>query len=228
MPLTVARQRRAATRGPGPVDPDMALQERSRTVHGMSDDDGVRGPTMLAATNMLKPPPTVIGSLNRDVTLPRAVRLTTLVAVFIGMIAGFLASFLVFGPGLKALMYGPALGGAAGWAVVNFSPLRGEPLIKWLGLQISGTRKRKLVVDGRPVRLYVGIAPLRRTAAGTVRMLPGGVPVDALRWDSRGFPIQEIPGAGRLPSRPRRGGGLTASSSMSGRRGRRPPRSRRG
>lgn len=161
---------------------------------------------MLAATNLLKPPPAVIGSLNREVTLPRAVRLTTIAAVLAGMIAGFLLTVLIFGPGLKALIYGPAVGGAAGWMAVNFSPLRGEPLIKWIELRLRGTRKRRLVVDGRSVRLYVGIAPLHRTAAGTVRMLPGGVTVDAVRWDSRGFPIQEIPGADRLPRPSRRKG----------------------
>ncbi|WP_173097334.1 hypothetical protein [Actinomadura verrucosospora] len=193
----------------------------------MSDDQDVHGPAMLAATNMLKPPPPVIGSLNKEITLPRAVRLTTLVAVLAGMIVGFLLSFVIVGPGLKALMYGPALGGAVGWMAVNFSPLQGEPLMRWIGLQISGTRKRKLIVDGRPVRLYVGIAPLHRTAAGTVRMLPGGVTVDAVRWDSRGVPIQEIPGADRLPSRPRRGRKVTAPPSLSGRsrrRNRRRPR----
>jgi hypothetical protein len=205
----------------------LALRAGPRTISYMSDDEGVRGPAMLAATNMLKPPPAVVGSLNREITLPRAVRLSTLAAVLTGMIVGFLLTFLIVGPGLKALMYGPAAGGAAGWMAVNFSPLQGEPLVKWIGLQISGTRKRKLVVDGRPVRLYVGIAPLRRTAAGTVRMLPGGVTVDAVRWDARGFPIQEIPGADRLPSRPRRGRRLTANPSMSGGPRRRSRRQRR-
>ncbi|WP_346049305.1 hypothetical protein [Actinomadura chokoriensis] len=164
----------------------------------MSDDPDVQGPAMLAATNLLKPPPAVIGSLNREVTLPRAVRLTTIAAVLAGVIVGFLLTFLIFGAGLKALIYGPAAGGAVGWMAVNFSPLRGEPLIKWIELRLTGTRKRKLVVDGRPLRLYVGIAPLHRTAAGTIRMLPGGVTVDAVRWDPRGFPMQEIPGTARL------------------------------
>lgn len=177
---------------------------------------------MLAATNMLKPPAPVIGSLNKAVTLPRTVKLTTLIALIIGASLGFLIAFVVFGPGLKALMYGPAFGGAVGWGAVNFSPLRGESLAKWMGLQINGTRNRKLVLDGRPVRLYVGIAPLRRTAAGPVRMLPGGVPVDAVRWDSRGYPQQEMPGANRLRTRTRgRGGsGLTASTQLSSGRGR--------
>ncbi|GAA4375309.1 hypothetical protein GCM10023088_32510 [Actinomadura verrucosospora] len=174
---------------------------------------------MLAATNMLKPPPAVIGSVNKDITLPRTVRLTTLIAVLIGAAAGFLFAFLVFGPGLNALMYGPVLGGAAGWATVNLSPLRGESLATWLGLQINGTRNRRLVVDDRPVRLYIGIAPLRRTAAGTVRMLPGGVPVDAVRWDPRGYPLQEIPGADRLRAPRRKGRALKASTQLSSGRG---------
>ncbi|MBC6458084.1 hypothetical protein [Actinomadura sp. HBU206391] len=164
----------------------------------MSDNDAVSGPVMLAATNMLKPPPAVIGSLNREITLPRTVRLATLAAVATGAVLGFLGTLFLFGAGLYALLYGPALGGVIGWALVNFSPLREESMARWLGLQANQTRKRKLVVDGRQVRLYVGIAPLRRTAVGTVRMLPGGVPVDSVRWDARGVPQQEIPGAARL------------------------------
>lgn len=175
---------------------------------------------MLAATNMLKPPPAVIGSVNKDITLPRTVRLTTLIAVLICASLGFLTAFLILGAGLNALMYGPVLGGASGWAIVNLSPLRGESLATWLGLQINGTRNRRLHVDDRPVRLYVGIAPLRRTAAGTVRMLPGGVPVDAVRWDSRGYPQQEIPGANRLRAPRRKGRALTASTQLSSGRGR--------
>ncbi|MGW2310044.1 hypothetical protein [Actinomadura luteofluorescens] len=184
------------------------------------EDDRVRGPAMLAATNMLKPPPAVIGSLNKDITLPRTLRLTTLIAVLVGAALGFLISFLVFGPGLNALMYGPVLGGAAGWASVSLSPLNGESLATWMGLQINGTRNRRLYVDGRPVRLYIGISPLRRTAAGKVRMLPGGVPVDAVRWDSRGYPQQEIPGANRLRAPRRKGRALTASTQLSSGRGR--------
>ncbi|TDC44461.1 hypothetical protein E1281_33920 [Actinomadura sp. KC345] len=186
----------------------------------MSEDHRVTGPAMLAATNMLKPPPAVIGSVNKEMTLPRTIKLTTLIAVLIGAALGFLIAFIVVGPGLNALMYGPTLGGAAGWATVNFSPLQGESLAKWMGLQFNENRSRKLLVDDRQVRLYIGIAPLRRTAAGTVRMLPGGVSVDAIRWDSRGYPHQEIPGANRLPGRPRAGRGLTASSQLSsGRKG---------
>ncbi|NDU77716.1 hypothetical protein GWI34_34665 [Actinomadura sp. DSM 109109] len=179
------------------------------------EDDRVRGPAMLAATNMLKPPPAVIGSLNKAVTLPRTVRLTTLIAMIIGASLGFLIAFIIFGPGLNALMYGPVLGGAAGWSAVNFSPLRGESLATWLGLQVNGTRNRKLYVDGRPVRLYIGISPLRRTASGNVRMLPGGVPVDAVRWDERGYPQQEMPGAARLRAPRNKGRRLTASTQLS-------------
>lgn len=186
------------------------------------EDDRVRGPAMLAATNMLKPPPAVIGSLNKDITLPRTVRLTTLIAVIIGAAFGFLIAFIVFGPGLNALMYGPVLGGAAGWTTVSLSPLNGESLATWLGLQINGTRNRRLYVDGRQVRLYIGISPLRRTAAGKVRMLPGGVAVDAVRWDERGYPQQEMPGANRLRATRSKGRGLTASTQLSSgrRRGR--------
>lgn len=204
---------------------------RRRTVTGMSDDsDDVRGPTMLAATNMLKPPPAVIGSLNKDITLPRTIKLTTVVAGGAGAILGFVGALVIFGASLKALMYGPTLGAALGWAAVNLSPLPSESLAAWLGIRAAGARKRKLLHEGRAVRLYVGIAPLRRTAAGKVRMLPGGVAIDAVTWDSRGFPRQEIPGADRLtvgtPPRPQR---LRASARLTGGpRRRRDGRGRRG
>lgn len=197
----------------------MAAAPHPRTVLGMSDeDDRVRGPSMLAVTNMLKPPPAVIGSINKEITLPRTIKLTTLAVVAVGAVAGFLLSLFLFGAGLYALIYGPAIGGGLGWGAVNFSPLQGESLAKWLGLQIAGNRRRKLVVDDRPVKLYIGIAPLRRTAAGTVRMLPGGVPVDAVRWDPRGFPHQEIPGAWRLAVTSGGGRALTASTQLSSQR----------
>ncbi|MEV5709694.1 hypothetical protein [Actinoallomurus sp. NPDC052274] len=178
--------------------------------------EDMRGPVMLAATNMLKPPPAVIGSINREITLPRTIKLTTLLAVGIGAVLGFVAALFIVGAGIDALIYGPTLGGGVGWIVVSFSPLRGESLAKWLGLQANSARKRKLLVDGRPVRLYVGIAPLRRTAAGTVRILPGGVPVDGASWDERGVPQQEIPNMTRLPAAPRsQGRRLAASTELS-------------
>lgn len=197
----------------------------TRTVEVMSDDseDSVRGPVMLAATNMLTPPPAVIGSLNKEITLPRTVRLTTVVVGGAGAILGFAVALMIFGVGIYSLMYGPTVGGAIGWMATNLSPLQGESLAKWLGLQAGNTRKRKLVVDGRPVRLYVGIAPLRRTAAGRVRMLPGGVPVDAVRWDDRGVPQQELPGGDRLPEKAGNTRKLTASSQLSS-QNLRPPR----
>jgi hypothetical protein len=196
----------------------MAAGPRLRTITGMSEEaeEIERGPVMLAATNMLKPPPPVIGSLNKEITLPRTIKLTTLAAVAAGAVVGFLIALPILGTGIEALIYGPTLGGAVGWAAVSFSPMRGESLARWLGLQAGNARKGRLVLDGRPVRLYVGIAPLRRTAAGTIRILPGSVPVDSASWDQRGFPQQEIPGAMRLPTASgRRGRRLTPSTRLS-------------
>ncbi|MEV5751307.1 hypothetical protein AB0L00_26090 [Actinoallomurus sp. NPDC052308] len=186
----------------------------------MSDEaEDLSGPVMLAATNMLKPPPAVIGSVNKEITLPRTIKLTTLLAVGIGAVLGFVTSLFLFGVGMNALIYGPTVGGIVGWTLVSFSPLRGESLAMWLGLQANSARKRKLVIDGRQVRLYVGIAPLRRTAAGTIRILPGGVPVDGARWDERGVPQQEMPNMTRLPIAPRsQSRPLTASTELSSQR----------
>lgn len=196
--MTVGTRSRRAT-------PEVAAGPPARTIGGMSDDDDqVHGPTMLAATNMLKPPPAVIGSVNKEITLPRTIKLTTLALMLVGAVMGFLGAVFVVGTGMEALLTGTSLGAGVGWMAANFSPLEGESLGRWLGLQFNAGRRRKLPVGERQARLYVGIAPLRRTAAGMVRMLPGGVPVDAARWDRRGLPLQEMPGAGRLPGRPPR------------------------
>ncbi|MFD0540698.1 hypothetical protein ACFQY7_49745 [Actinomadura luteofluorescens] len=158
---------------------------------------------MLAATNMLKPPPAVIGSLNKDITLPRTLRLTTLIAVVVGAAFGFLISFLVFGPGLNALMYGPVLGGAAYWASVSLSPLNGESLATWMGLQINGTRNRRLYVDGLAgpaVHRHLTAAPHRRgQGAHAARGRPcGRGPLGLARLPAAGDPRGE-PAAGSPP-----------------------------
>ncbi len=50
--------------------------------------------------------------------------------------------------------------------------------------------------------------------------MPGGVAVDAVQFDERGYPQQRIPGANRLPSGPQGKRKLKASSQLtSGRRG---------
>lgn len=165
---------------------------------------------MLAATNMLKPPPAVIGSLNEDITLPRTVRLTTALAVVAGAILGFLSAITISGAGVRALVYGIVLGGAAGWTAVNTSPLRGESLLMWLGLHAGNARKRKVVLNGRSTRLYVGIAPLTRTAAGRVRVLPEG---------SRSTPRAGTPAGFRARRSPERAvwGAVPAAGRVAGR-----------
>jgi hypothetical protein len=200
-----------------------------------SDSDTVEGPIMIAATNMLRPPPVVIGSLNDRLTLPRTIKLTTLVALIVGMTIGFLIGFVLFGAGLDALIYGPLFGGGLGFLAVNYSPMHGESLGRWLGLVTRVAVAHKVQVDGHRARLYVGIAPLHRVAAGRIRIVPGSVPVEADAWDDRGLPRlterqrEQLVGAS-VPRRPTPSGGLRASTSLTSQtptRGRRRSRARR-
>ncbi|RJL24022.1 hypothetical protein [Bailinhaonella thermotolerans] len=195
----------------------------------MSEDtERAQGPTMIAATNILRPPPAVIGSINQRLTLPRTVKLTTILFGGVGACLGLLVATAVAGAGFQQLMYGSVLGAAAGWLVVNYSPLSGESMLTWLGLTVRATTARKVSVDGKPVRLYIGIAPLHRTAAGTVRMLPGAVPVQAAQWDERGVPLPvPIPGADKLAGSPLKKGRdrLRPSTELST-QGRKPPKQR--
>lgn len=164
---------------------------------------------MIAATNMLRPPPAVIGSINREVALPRTVKVTAVLSMGAFAIVGFLVALIFLGAGIYALVYGVCGGAAVGWVLANYSPLQDESMATWLGLKVSSARGGKVRIGEREVRLFVGVAPLYRVAAGPVRVVPGAVPMAADRWDSRGVPIPDpVPGAlstdwlRRLPGNP--------------------------
>jgi hypothetical protein len=148
---------------------------------------------MVAATSVMKPPPTRVGNIANGVTLPRPVQLKVLLAAIGGGVFGVIAA-LVLGAGLQSLMWSIALFGGIGILAVTYSPLQGESLSKWLALTIGTRRRANFTVDGRPARVAVGIAPVHRPVAGrTVRLQAGAVRVPPASYDERGV---------RLPSRP--------------------------
>lgn len=172
---------------------------------------------MIAATNMLRPPPAVIGSINKEMALPRTVKVSAVLSMGAFAILGFLTALIFLGAGIYALVYGVCGGAGVGWVLANYSPLQDESMATWLGLKASTARAGKVRVEGREARLFVGVAPLYRVAAGPVRLVPGAVPMPADRWDARGVPIPDpVSGAlsadrlRRLPGNP-----LIAATAMS-------------
>lgn len=151
--------------------------------------DRPRGPVMIAATDIMRPPPTRIGKIGGNITLPRTVPLKAAVAALVGALVGLFFAFPIAGIGLNALIWGGIVGGAAGVVAVTWSPLRGESLLRWLGLNVRAAAASKVRIDGKPVRLYIGVAPLARSAVGPARLVPGAVNVPAGEVDDRGVPI---------------------------------------
>lgn len=165
----------------------------------MSDQQQeVRGPVMLCATQLLsKPPPTRIGRVSNNITLPRTVQLSTAVAALVGgLVGGFLS--LLFAT-IEAFVIMVFLGGAAGVGMVSWSPMRGESTLTWLRLTVDAQR-RGVDYQGRRVRLYVGICPVLEPARGQVQILRGAVPVPPGSVDERGVPRTRA--NGNLPSAP--------------------------
>jgi hypothetical protein len=155
---------------------------------------------MLCATPVLKPGPLRIGRIGNHVTLPRTVPVANLFAAAAGAVAA-LAVVLLLTSSLMSVVLGAAAGAAFGWVAVSYSPLRGESLTRWLGLQVT-SRMNRIEVDGRPARAYVGICPLPEVARGMVRILPGAVDVIEGSVDERGRFVEHA-GTIELPDLPR-------------------------
>ncbi len=121
----------------------------------MTNSAGGDGDLMLAATNLLRPGPTRIGSLGR-VTLPRTVRLRSVLSWLIGgtlgLIPGATASSVL--GGLGPLAAGLFIGAGAGHLVVNAEPLPGEHLLSWLFLA-SGSHRHRVNLNGIKTRIVL-------------------------------------------------------------------------
>lgn len=152
-----------------------------------------RGPVMIAATSMLRPPPARISKITENVVLPRSVPVVSFVAGLVGAVTGLVFTVLflswIIGVGLTQLFVGTAVGAMLGVMTVTWSPLRGESLAMWLGLNVLKLRQDRVEINGRPVRAYIGVSPLHRTAVGRLRLLPSAVEVAAGSVDERGVVI---------------------------------------
>ena len=149
-------------------------------------DDNVRGPVMIAATTMLRPPPTRIAKLGDNFVLPRSVPLKSLVGGLVGFFLGLIVYFLFFvlflGFSLEIMLI--VIGGftAGGVSIVNWSPLKGENWATWASLRVGSASRGRVLIDGQEVRAYIGIAPLPYSATGVVEVnsaaeevMPGSV-----------------------------------------------------
>ncbi len=128
---------------------------------------------MLAATKLLRPGPTRVGSLGR-ITLPRTVRLRSLVSWMIGgscgALVGALGAALV--GGLTPLAVGVFVGAGLGHLVTNVEPLAGESALSYVRLASTSHRQR-VVLNGARTRIV-----LRSAEDGPPA---GSVPVEVAR-----------------------------------------------
>ena len=160
-------------------------------------ENEVRGPVMLAATSVLKQAPARISRLGAGIQLPRTVPIKTLIVCGItGLLAVVLTgSFL--GYHLRGVLIAGVLGGAVGWCAVTYQPMRGETLMKWVGLEVLSFKDRRVKIDGKRARAYVGICPVETIARGRITIAHGHAEVAPGSVDERG---------GVVPLSERRGG----------------------
>ena len=153
-------------------------------------DDQLRGPVMLAATTMLRPPPTRIAKLGDNFVLPRSIPLKSLIGGLVGFVIGLVVYFLFFvvflGFSLEIMLI--VIGGftAAGASLVNWSPLKGENWTTWASLRVGTASRGRVKIDGQDVRAYIGIAPLPYSAAGRVEVMSGAEEIMPGSVDERG------------------------------------------
>lgn len=143
----------------------------------------VTGPVMLCATQILKHPSVTIGHIAGNFSLPRPVRVVTLLASGSGALLGAVVGIAV--GGLRGAIYGAIFLGALGAFMVTYSPLKGESFLTWIGLTIR-TRRRHTSIDGKPVQVSVGIMPVPQPRSGPVRLHAGSVRIFSDQWDERG------------------------------------------
>lgn len=145
--------------------------------------DTPKGPVMLCATEILRPPPARVGSIGGGITLPRTVPLKGLIAAVSGAFVGLLLT--VWSGNIRVISVGIAVFGSLAVMSTNVSPLPGESLFTWAALTV--TRRRTAIrIDGAPVRVAIGIMPVDRVAQGHVDLAAAAVPVQPGTVDERG------------------------------------------
>jgi hypothetical protein len=104
----------------------------------------------------------------------------------IGLLFYFLGVVIIIGFNLEGLILTLGAFAMAGVLIVNYSPLKGENWGTWLTLQTGSARGGKVLIDGQPVRAYIGIAPLSYSAAGRIDVTSGAQEVLPGSVDERG------------------------------------------
>ena len=157
---------------------------------GAMSEDEVTGPSMFSATTVMKTPPTRVGRISKDITLPRTVELKKLIAAVVGGIIGLGVGFAVAGANLRGILFGVVIFGALGIGIVTYSPLKGESLSTWVGLTFKARRNRVTAAPGITGKVYVGVAPVPTTASNErVKVVTGAVEVSVGSFDERGVLI---------------------------------------
>jgi len=139
---------------------------------------------MVCATAVMRPGGQRIGRIVGDIALPRTIPMVTAFLAGSCAIVVGVAAFLLSGSPL-AIGIGLGIGGAIGYALATFSPLRGESLLTYLALSVR-VRRRRLRVDGRRALYGVGAAVANRAPAGPVVLGRSAVRVDPRGRDERG------------------------------------------
>lgn len=167
----------------------------------MSDEEKRRSVAMLAATNMLRPPPARIGKIGRNITLPRSVAVKDVVGGAVGIVV--LSIFVLpFFPDFTGLLVSVAGGGALGVLAVTWSPIKGESLWKWVTLQAETRKTGRVIINGKEVRAYIGMAPLRWSTAGRAELRSAAVEVHPGSYDERGVLVPHQERLRNLPQFP--------------------------
>lgn len=155
----------------------------------MSEENHQRGPIMLCATSVLKPGPTRIGRIGNHITLPRTVALPQLVAGIGGGLLGGILGMLVLG-GVQPVLMSAAFMGLLGVVLVTYQPMRGESLLRWIGLEVM-SRRNRIEIDGQVAQAYIGICPVTYVESGKIRIVPGAVDVPEGSVDDRGVFVDD-------------------------------------
>lgn len=163
----------------------------------MSDQQQSDGPMMIAATKILRPPPARIGHIG-DISLPRTIPIRAGIAAAVGAFIGTIFGLPFGGAGL---LYAAIAGGALGVLAVTWSPIEGESLLKWMGLELLASRRTRVWHNGHKVRISIGICPLPRVAGGNTIIQAGSIEVAPGSVDQRGALItasnRNVPDTGR-------------------------------
>ena len=147
--------------------------------------DASLGPIMIAATKIIKTPATRIGSLGPNVTLPRTIPLASLISGSIGVVVGVIVGAIL--GSVSSILVSGILFGALGVLTTTWSPVKGETLFQWLGVQTTNRiRQTKIRLGDDTVALYIGIARLHRVNNDRTRIAASAVTVYPRQYDERG------------------------------------------